>query len=57
MKRLALALVLCGLIQAIAAPTVADAGIWRWVEELSGPGPFKGATLEFRAKCWQNDDL
>jgi hypothetical protein len=56
-KRLALALFLCLFVHALVAPTAADAGIWRWIEELSGPGPFKGATLEFRVKCWRSEDL
>ena len=38
-------------------PLPAQAGIWRYIEELSGPGPFFGATVEFRALCWQNEEV
>lgn len=51
MKRLAFALVACLLVQAGGAPP-AHANIWRWIDELSGPGPFKGIAPEFRVKCW-----
>jgi hypothetical protein len=51
-KRVALVLLLCGFVQAIVTPTAAEAGLWRWIEELSGPGPFIGGTAEFRVRCW-----
>lgn len=51
MKKLASTLVLCFAVQT-AAPTAAHANIWRWIEELSGPGPFIGLSPEFRVKCW-----
>lgn len=38
-------------------PRPADAHIWRWIEELSGPGPFGGITAEWRLKCWGEKEL
>jgi hypothetical protein len=55
-KRVTSALLFCALVQA-AAPPSAHAGIWRWIEELSGPGPFGGPVLEVRAHCWDGKDL
>jgi hypothetical protein len=52
MKRIASVIVACVVIQAVAA-VPAHANIWRWISELSGPGPFWiGASAEFRVKCW-----
>jgi hypothetical protein len=41
-------------------PGPAHAGIWRYIEELSGPGPFNSLKKlppgEFRLGCWKNQD-
>jgi len=50
MKRCVVAFVACLLVQA-AAPAPARANIWRWIDELSGPGPFHGYQYEWRVVC------
>jgi hypothetical protein len=51
MKRFLVTL-LVAAVWASVSPTVAHAGILRYLDELSGPGPFKGPTAEFRGHCW-----
>jgi hypothetical protein len=51
MKRPIVVLVACLVVHALSAAP-AHANIWRWIDELSGPGPFKGVTPEFRLTCW-----
>jgi hypothetical protein len=36
-------------------PATAHADIWSWLEELSGPGPFRGDMLSFTVACVRND--
>jgi hypothetical protein len=55
-RRLACALLTCFAIEALSA-TPADANIWRWIEELSGPGGFWGVTVEYRVRCWVPTDI
>lgn len=53
MKRLvliALATLALGLVP--ARPAAAQAGFVRWLEKLSGPGPFVGAGLEIYGLCY-----
>src|SRR4029450_8714229 len=56
MKRLAV-LSFVGFVCVMSAPAPAHASIWRYIDELRGPGPFFGATLQFRARWWKNEDL
>jgi hypothetical protein len=51
MNRFLLALGLC-LAALGASPRPASANILRWIDELSGPGPFKGWVIEGRVVCW-----
>lgn len=53
MKRvLFLALVVLGLALIPARPASAQAGFIRWLEKLSGPGPFVGAGIEIYGLCY-----
>lgn len=36
-------------------PATAHAGWWAWLEELSGPGPFKGEVFSFTIACARQD--
>jgi hypothetical protein len=40
---------------ASAAPAFAQSGIIRWLEKLSGPGPFVGVGLEIYGLCYANE--
>jgi hypothetical protein len=55
MKR-PLGITLLVLLVWLAAPAPASAGLWAWLEEWSGPGPFKGYTFLFTA-CVQDRTL
>lgn len=55
MRRLCITLILCLLAQA-AAPRAADAWVWEFLEELSGPGPFTGWAFEWRVVCFSEPD-
>ena len=44
------ATLVCGLVP--ARPADAQAGFIRWLEKLSGPGPFVGAGLEIYGLCY-----
>jgi hypothetical protein len=45
----------CALFLSLGASR-ADAQIWRWIYELSGPGPFRGWELERRLLCLTEPD-
>jgi hypothetical protein len=51
MRRAAIPFLLSALMS-LTLPTLADAGIWRWIDELSGPGPWNGVQLEARVLCF-----
>jgi hypothetical protein len=36
-------------------PATAHAGFWSWLEELSGPGPFRGYMFSFTVACVRDD--
>src|SRR5688500_5801334 len=55
MKR-PLGITLLVLLVWLAAPAPASAGLWAWLEEWSGPGPFSGYTFLFTA-CVQDRTL
>lgn len=55
MRRLCLMLTVCVLAQC-AMPARADAWLWEYLEELSGPGPFKGPSFEWRIVCFSEPD-
>lgn len=38
-------------------PATAHASFWSWLEELSGPGPFRGYMFSFTVACVQDDRL
>jgi hypothetical protein len=50
LRRLGLIALCTGLTFALT-PTSATANIVRWVDKLSGPGPFKGFEIEWRLVC------
>jgi hypothetical protein len=39
------------VLAASLCPAVAQASIWSWLEELSGPGPFSGYMFSFTVPC------
>lgn len=51
MRRLGATFVCCVLFH-LALPAPADALFWRWLDELSGPGPFNGIEIEARLYCF-----
>jgi hypothetical protein len=51
MRRIWIVLLLSLGIQ-VVAPVPAHAQIWRWIYELSGPGPFTGWEFEWRLVCF-----
>lgn len=54
MRRIWLPAVLCAaFLFSSAGP--AQAQIWRWIYELSGPGPFTGLELEWRLVCFADE--
>ncbi len=55
MKR-SLGITLLVLVVWLGAPVPASAGLWAWLEEWSGPGPFSGYTFLFTA-CVQDRTL
>ena len=38
----------------IAAPRPASAGLWAWLQEMSGPGPFEGKQFDAKLFCFGN---
>jgi hypothetical protein len=50
MRRLGVSLILSSLLL-LLLPVHASA-FWRWLDELSGPGPFNGYDWEVRVYCW-----
>lgn len=52
MRRLALMLACCGLFQ-LLTPTPAHAW-YEWIDQLSGPGPFKGFQFDLRLVCFDD---
>lgn len=56
MKRTPFALITLGLVLGLlllpARPASAQAGFVRWLEKLSGPGPFVGAGIEIYGLCY-----
>ena len=52
MKR-PLGITLLVLLVSLVRPAPASAGLWAWLEEWSGPGPFRGYTFLFTA-CVQD---
>jgi hypothetical protein len=50
MRRSVVILVLLACFQFLV-PTPAHAQFWRWIDELSGPGPFNGVVLPWRLVC------
>lgn len=51
MRRLGATLICCAILL-LLLPAPADALFWRWLDELSGPGPFNGFELEARLYCF-----
>jgi hypothetical protein len=51
MRRAASTIPLCILVLG-CLPASAHAGIWRWIDELSGPGPYNGVQVEARVICF-----
>jgi hypothetical protein len=51
MKRFVVAIV-GTLLLVCGQPHPAHANIWRWIDELSGPGPFTGYEIEWRVVCF-----
>ena len=47
--------VLLGLFFVLVTPRETFA-IWGWLEELSGPGPFRGWEIPFEFLCWESLD-
>jgi hypothetical protein len=43
------------VVAASLCPAVAQANIWSWLEELSGPGPFHGEMLWVPVVCYDKD--
>jgi hypothetical protein len=48
-KQRAMAIALA--LSAVLSPRPADAAIWEWLEQLSGPGPFWGLAVEIPVIC------
>jgi hypothetical protein len=55
MKRFFVALAVAA-VSPLVAPSSAQGGILRYLDELSGPGPFWGATAELRLGCWKGEE-
>jgi hypothetical protein len=55
MRRLRFTLILCVLVQCFT-PAPAHAWFWEYLEELSGPGPFRGPAFEWRLVCFSEPD-
>jgi hypothetical protein len=55
MRRVAIILLTCTLGQMLA-PAAAQAWILDWIDELSGPGPFRGMSFEWRLVCFSEPD-
>jgi hypothetical protein len=48
--------VLLAFVLTLLIPTTASANKYlAWLEELSGPGPFKGPTVSFEIRCFSKD--
>jgi hypothetical protein len=56
MRRIWLKLAFCSLLFFFSSPGTADAQIWRFIYELSGPGPFNGLEWEWRVFCLSEPD-
>jgi hypothetical protein len=56
MRRATVIVTLCVAIHTLTA-SQANAHILRWIDELSGPGPFVGGSIELRVKCWKDKNI
>ena len=52
MRRGSLALSLCMLVVVVFQAAPAQAQFWRWIDEMSGPGPFQGPGFEWKLVCF-----
>jgi hypothetical protein len=55
MKRLRLIGLVLGCL--FSLPDIAHAGIIEWIDQMSGPGPFLGFTVEGRIHCFGTDKV